>query len=119
MRGPQREQGFALIEAVVALAVIGVVSAMFLAAVTSSAQARRHVADARAATLVARSALDLASASARGGIAGRDGTFLWSSAVTPYPGAANGPPLEEVTVTVRDAETGRSLASLGTLRLAR
>jgi len=116
---PLREQGFALIEAVVALAVIGVVSAMFLGAVTSTAQARRHVADARTATLVARSALDLAVASGRGGISGRDGAFVWSSAVTPYTGAANGPPLQDVTVMVRDAQSGRTVTSLRTLRLAR
>ena len=113
------ESGFALIEAIAALGVIAVISGMFLMTVQSSAQARRHVEQVRAGTLVARSRLDQAVALARFDASGRDGAFDWSARVAPYAGAANGPGLQEVTVTVSDHASGAPVAQLRTLRLAR
>ncbi len=83
MSPSRTEAGFALIEAVSALSVIAVVSAMFLAAVQSSAMTHRHLAELRAANLVARSRLDQAIEQARFDGSGRDGTFAWTARVAP------------------------------------
>lgn len=113
------EAGFALVEALVALGAIGVVSGLFMAAVQSSALAEGHLREVRRATLVAQSRLAQALVLGEPDSAGSDGPFLWSTTARPYSGTPNGPGLERVTVTVRDRASGRTVASLETLRLAR
>ncbi len=119
MIAPPEEQGFALMDALVALAILGVILGMFVETVQSTAQARRHAADSRQAILVAQSRLALAVESDGLPPSGRDGAFQWSSSVARYPGSDNSQGLEQVSVRVADAASGRVIATLSTLRLVR
>lgn len=113
------ESGFALLDALVALAIFSVMTGMFVQVVHSSAMARRHVTESQRALLVAQSRLALAQETGDIAPSGRDGTFLWRTQVVRYPGAANSHGLEQVTVSVADAVSGRTVTTLKTLRLAR
>lgn len=112
MTGPG-ERGFALVDAVVALGLLAMTTAMFVAAVQTSAMARRHAALTGRATLVAQSRLAEATAdpSARAERAGRDGDLAWRTEVRPYSGR-----LEKVTVTVSRPPDSQIIARLATLR---
>jgi hypothetical protein len=114
-----REEGFALMDALLAVAILGVILGMFVETVQSTAMARRHAADSRHAILVAQSRLALAIESDGLPPSGRDGTLAWTSSVSRYPGTENSQGLEQVTVRVTDGASGRILASLSTLRLVR
>ena len=119
-RHRSREAGFALLDALVALAVFAVVTAMFVQVVHSSALARRESAERRAATLVAQSRLALVQETGDAARSGTEGGFRWRAEIAPYPATAAGaPPLQLVTVTVLGSATGRPMAVLKTLRLAR
>lgn len=113
------EAGFALLDALVALAVFAVVTAMFAQVVHSSALARRESAERRAATLVAQSRLALVQETGDAVRSGTDGDFRWRAEIAPYPATAGGPPLQLVTVSVLGGASGRPMAVLKTLRLAR
>lgn len=122
MKRGQAQAGFALLDALVALAVFAIVAAMFAEVVHSSAIARRISAERRAATLVAQSRLALIQEVGDAARSGVDGDFRWQADVTPYPALEGAPPLQLVTVTVTVTvakRTGnRPAAVLKTLRLA-
>lgn len=119
MRPRTGEGGFALLDALLALAIFGIITGMFVETVNSTALARRHTALSQQAILVAQSRLALAEELDEFGPSGRDGAFAWRSEVMPYPGGGNGHELEKVTVIVSDPVSGRTLTSLSSLRLAR
>ena len=116
---PSSEGGFALLDALIALAIFGVMTGMFVEVVHSTALARRHVAESRRALLVAQSRLALVQEIDDLDPSGRDGEFLWRAQIARYPGVENGHGLEQVTVSVNEAVSGRTVATLKTLRLAR
>lgn len=114
-----RDQGFALIEALVALAILGMMLAILFEVAAGSAARVGRVAESRAGLLVARSQLAAVGATiplAPGITRGVDGALEWSAAIEPAGGlTAIGQPLR-VEITVEDG--GRRLATLATLRLA-
>ncbi len=120
-RVPHREAGVALVETLIAAAIICAMLVVWLQSAATAAATERMIADRRAATLIARSALEAASAVAAdpqlvaGGATPR---FRWQVAIEPYAGGA-GPTLQRATVTVTAIATGRPLVTLSTLRLAR
>lgn len=119
MKQRRAERGFALLDTIVALAIVGVVSAFFAQVVHSSLLARHNAAQRRAATMIAQSQLaQLAEGAAEPQTARSDG-LVWRSEVTSYPGVPNGPGLERLVVTVSDPANHRPLFRLETLRLAR
>lgn len=117
------ESGFALIETLIATAIIAVMVALFAGIVARDGQATMQVAARREAILIARSALDQATAPTadlsleRGG---ENGALIWTIDVEPYGDSPAGtaPPLERISVTVRDRLTRRPLTRLSTLRFA-
>jgi len=115
----RREQGFSLVEVLVALAIIAAMSAVTFEAIAQDARARSMVRLRREALLVARSQLDRAVA---GDFAdrGRSGQLVWRTERNAYghtdPFDRN--PLEEVTVTVED-RASKPLVSLATVRIRR
>ena len=115
----QNESGFALMDAMVALAILGVVLGLFFEVIQTTMAARRHAAASRGAVLVAQSQLALAQAGGSMPGAGQSGALRWRTTVEPYPGQANGRGLEQVSVTVTDSVSGRAQVALSTLRLAR
>lgn len=118
-----RERGIAVIEAMIALAVIAAMIAMLFASLSSFATHERLVRDRRAAVLVARSLLEQASGPDGPVLRprGSDGEFAWSIATSPYGGGAfdSGPALQVVTVSVARAGSSRALVQLRTLRFGR
>jgi type II secretory pathway component PulJ len=115
-----RERGFLLIEALVALAITALMAALVFDSVWQMGRTTAAAAQQRQALLLARSVL--AAASVPGVTApiaprGTDGRFAWAIASEGYSGeAADGLPLETVSVAVSDAATGRVLAQLTTLK---
>lgn len=105
------ESGFALIDAMVALGLLAMTTAMFVAAVQSAALARRHAALVDRATLIAQSALAQAIAGPSSTHAGRDGDLAWQAEVRPWSGR-----LEQITVTVSRPPDRHPVARLATLR---
>lgn len=116
-------QGFVLVEALTAIALIAIMVAMIAGLIASNAQATGQIERRRQAILIARSALDEAGATSSGaalGRTGRDGPYSWTVAIEPYGAiASSAPPMERISVIVSDRETRRPLARLQTLRLAR
>jgi type II secretory pathway pseudopilin PulG len=113
------QQGFALLDTIIALGIIGVIAALFAQVVQSSALARHNAAQRRAAVMVAQSQLAQLAEGAVEPRAGRSDDLLWRNEVSSYPGVPNGPGLERLSVTVSDPASGRALIRLETLRLAR
>jgi Tfp pilus assembly protein PilV len=112
------ENGFALLDALIALAIFGVITGMFVQAVNSSAMASRHAAASRQAILIAQSRLALAQELDELSQSGREAKFTWRAQIGRY-AAEDGPGVEKVTVVVSDTVTGRPVTSLTSLRLAR
>lgn len=118
---PRHEAGVALVETLIAAVIICAMLVAWLQSAATAAATERMIADRRAATLIARSALEAASAVAAdpqlvsGGATTR---FRWQVAIEPYADGA-GPRLQRATVTVTAVATGRPLVTLSTLRLAR
>ena len=118
-RSHRAEAGFALMDAMVALAILGVVLGLFFEVVQTTLAARRHAAGSRRAVLVAQSQLALAETGRSMAASGQDGALRWRTTIEPPGGQANSRGLEQVTVTVTDSFTGRPQVALATLRLAR
>lgn len=112
-----RSDGFALLEALVALAIFGVMTGMFMQVVSSNAATRHHVVALRSALLVAQSQLTLALETGKEGARGRDGDLVWRSEISRYPGSNNGRGLEQVTVVVAYPATDSEIVRLSSLRL--
>lgn len=110
--------GFALLEALIAFGVLAVVAAMFMGVMQSSGIARRHAAQMREATLVARSQLARGVVAAGRNEEGVAGPYRWNLRVSSYPGSSSGG-LEEVAVRVSERGKAHTLVELRTLRLAR
>ena len=70
------EAGFALIDAMVSLAILGVVLGLFFEVVQTTLDARRHAAASRRAVLVAQSQLALAETSRSMAASWQDGARL-------------------------------------------
>jgi type II secretory pathway pseudopilin PulG len=119
MKRVDSEAGFALLDALIALAIIGVISAAFAQVVQGSVLARRQAETATAATHLAQARLDLALERADPAASGRLADFAWVVHTERYAGADNGPGLERVRVEVTRPGTRKVLARLETLRLAR
>lgn len=119
MKRRRSQRGYALLDAVVALGIVGIISAMFVHVVHGTILSRRHVETSRKAALIAQSRLAELREGAVATGTGREGGYIWQSAVAPFPGAPDGPGIERLTVTVREAANGRSVLVIETLRLAR
>ena len=115
----RREAGYALMDAMVALAILGVMLGLFFQVVQTTLAARRHAAESRRAVLVAESQLAVAQVRRDLSASGQEGSMVCRTAVQPYAGQPNGRGLEQVTVTVTDRASGRPLTALATLRLSR
>jgi hypothetical protein len=104
----------------VALAIAALMAALVFDSVWQMGRTAAAAAEQRQALLLARSVL--AAASVPGVTApiaprGADGRLAWAVAREGYAGeAADGVPLETVSVAVSDVATGRVLARLTTLR---
>lgn len=118
MTAPVATRGFAVIEAVIALAIVAVMMAVTYRVIGADAAADRSVRARRMAMLVAQSALDQATAAADlagQASSGRSGALTWRTTRSGYRGS---PMLERVAVEVRDP-SGQPLVTLATLRLVR
>ena len=118
MSRPAGEAGYALVDAIVALAILAVMLGLFFEVVETTLAARRHAGESRRAVLVAQSQLAVAEAQRDLAASGQDGALAWRTVVEPYPGQPNGRGLEQVSVLVTDRETGQRLTTLPTLRLS-
>lgn len=116
------QEGFSLIEALIALAIIAAMTGALVETMTADAHARFAVQQRREALLYAQSALDRARGGERvdfGRSQGLGSELTWHIAREPYeqnavPFAATR--LEQLTVTVDDAG-GHALARLATVRV--
>lgn len=113
------DQGFSLVETLVALALVAGMTAVLAEVAATSARARGAVRQRQLAAMVARSALDRAAAGEQVE-SGQQSGLDWHLARAGYgqPDPFDRLPLEQLTVTVRDA-AGRQLLSLETLRVRR
>lgn len=119
-----QEQGFVLVDAMVALSVFAVMSALLFQTVSSTALAKRQLVESRRAILIAQSRLaELQDQDSINSLqtGGRDGNFAWRTTVERSPSGAteNSRGLETVSVTVTNPATGRVIVTLKSLRLAR
>ncbi|WP_293880055.1 type II secretion system protein [Sphingomonas sp.] len=114
-----REQGYGLVEALLAMAIIAVMMSALFSSISNNAKATRAVADRRAAVLIAKSALDLAiGGGAEGPRSGDAGRFRWQIAIDPYRGESAGAPrLDRVTVTIDQPGSPVPLFQLRSLRI--
>lgn len=114
--------GFALVEVLVAALIIALMLGVYLDSANQSLRAERMIADRREAVLVARSALDAASATSADRDVAREGTsgrFRWQAEVQPWPSGSDGVAVERVEVMVFGPDRPRPLVRLATLRLTR
>lgn len=115
------ERGFGLVETLIATAIIATMAAVTFAAIAANARATGLIVERRAAVMLAKSALDLGMA----GIGNRNevqgqtvGALTWSLSVEPYqPRTDTAPPLDRITVTVRQVASGRTVLRLSSLKL--
>ncbi len=111
-------------ETLVAALIIAGMMAVTFQTIASAAAASRLIGQRSAAMLVAQSALARADSEGRfdqAGNSGRSGDYVWHVGVFRYGNARsdNQYSLRQLRVDVRDVRTGRPLATLKTLRLAR
>ena len=115
-------RGFALVEVLVAALILALMLGVYLDSANQSLRAERMIADRREAVLVARSALEAASATAADrevAESGASGRFRWQARVQPWPVESGGVAVERVEVMVFADDTPRPLVRLATLRPAR
>jgi type II secretion system protein I len=113
-------EGFALIEALVALAIFATMTALLYQAVVSSASLQRRISDKKLAVLIAQSALDQIDGNDRSSVTGQIADLEWKTEARRYAdGAAGGSNrLEYVLVSVSSRSTGRIILEVKSLRLA-
>lgn len=124
MTGRPSEAGFSLVETLVSLAIIAAMTGLLFDAISTNARAAHHLAQKRAAILLARSLLAQAVVPPGPGElaeTGRAQGMSWRLVRRSMGGGARdeGVPLEEVHIEVLDPSTGRPLTSVQTLRMAR
>jgi len=118
------ERGFALVEAVVAAAMIAAAATAMYQVLADGALRSRVVATKRAALLVAQSRLATVGREipvTPGLVAGSDGPFVWSIRIGPYQtgqGRSSAGELFLVAVAVRPTGTASDTVELRSLRLA-
>jgi type II secretion system protein I len=79
-------RGFTIIEALVALAIVALISAGLYRIISTNLRTSQQIADRRLATLVAQSALDLASVRGTGSAAAQQGAsagYVWNTSTEP------------------------------------
>lgn len=115
------ERGSVLIETMVAAAIIAIMLAAMYRGIGDSAR-RDHIAtEKRMALLIAQSEMDTVGTTvplASGVTAGVEGQYVWRITIFPYSiqnDSAGAGQLMQVTVSVRDGQSGASLVSLSTL----
>ncbi len=115
------ERGFALLDALVALGIVAVVTALFFQIVSSTALTARGLDERRDAYSIAQSLLAESLVDGVPERAGQAGRYRWHVTATPFRSEAtqNGPGVTKITVVVENGETGRAVAVLSSLRLAR
>ena len=115
------ERGFGLVETLIATAIIATMAAVTFAAIAANARATRLIVERRAAVMLAKSALDLGMAGIgnRSEVQGQTaGALTCSLSVEPYqPRTDTAPPLDRITVTMRQAASGRAVLRLSSLKL--
>lgn len=115
-----REQGFSLVETLVALGVVAVMMALLYDSVGTQMLIGRNLAHRREAILLARSLLDQAAAGQVTDTGSWEALAWRVERRSAERGArASGPPVERLRVDVLDRATGRHLADVETLRLKR
>lgn len=113
------EGGFALVEAMVALAIVAMMSVLFFQTLAGSAAAAKGIEARRMAVLVAQSQLAAAQAGAVGPDDEGDSAGLhWSLGVEPWEQGARsgGLPLERLRVSVSAVGSSRPVVVLESLR---
>ena len=115
------EQGSALIEAVVALAVVALVLAVVSYGIAGTAARDRAAADTRMATMIAQSRIAAIGAETPlvpGRVGGGQGLYTWSTIITPAAAApSSSGRLLDIDVAVARAGAETPLVRLHTLRL--
>jgi type II secretory pathway pseudopilin PulG len=110
------ESGFLLIEALIAFAIVAMMSALVYGTVAQVSHAATTLVERRSALLLARSVLAAATISSRARAispTGVDGDLVWSISAEGYQAAeAEATPLRQVTVTITDRSGRRQLARL-------
>lgn len=121
---PKHRNGFALVDAMVALAIFAVMSTLLFQTIHSTATTKKHLAESRGAIMIAQS--QLAKLQDEDSIAalqqdGRAGRLIWRSDVERLAESAreNSQGLETISVAVVDSATGKVVVTLKSLRLAR
>ncbi|SEH48166.1 prepilin-type N-terminal cleavage/methylation domain-containing protein [Magnetospirillum fulvum] len=118
------DQGFALIEAMVAVTIIAAAAAAMVQVLADGAVRSRAIATQRTALLVAQSrlaAVGRESPVAPGFTSGTDGAFVWSVRIGPYQtgqGRSSAGDMFLVAVAVRTAGASSDAVELRSLRLA-
>jgi type II secretory pathway pseudopilin PulG len=122
-RPRNKETGFALVDAMVALAIFAVMTGLLFQTISSTTMTKQHLAQSRRAMLIAQS--QLAALQDHDGTitlepSGKEGNFFWRAEVGRFAGSAtdNSRGMESISVAVTDAATGRTLVTLKSLRLA-
>ncbi|MEJ1970187.1 MAG: prepilin-type N-terminal cleavage/methylation domain-containing protein [Rhizomicrobium sp.] len=122
-RRPSRQNGFALIDVLVALAILAVSLTALFRVIADSAARTRDAEAHRAAELIAQSELAAAGIAYKlneGPVTGAEGPFAWWMEASPYGGNAESSAgtLWFVTVGVQLRTGGSPLVVLRSLRLA-
>lgn len=118
------EAGFSLVETLVSLAIIAGMTGLLMESISVNAHTAQTLARRREAALLAQSLLAQATtpaAAAQMGQQGRWRALSWrvGRRAVDAGARASGPPLEEVRIDVADADTGKRLVAVRTLRLGR
>lgn len=115
-----RQDGFSLVEVLAALAVIAIAGTALVGALTQTARAGAMSEDRALAALAAENILNTAILDAgASGLQAQDGDYALGHRVYDYAitvEETSDPALNRVTLTLADAETGRTLRELTTFR---
>lgn len=121
MAGVKHDAGFALVEAVVALAIVAAILGAALQVMSRTQAMSADLETRREAMLQARSIVARLGATlplVAGSSEGRAGAWQWRLDITPVADRELSAPLQHAVVTITD-DRQRTLARLETLRLAR
>lgn len=123
MNSRPSEQGFVLVEALVAAAIIALMFAVTLQVVAQQARMGRLISQRRMATMVAQSQLAALGAdptTSFGNSHGDTNGIPWRINIERYlAGSPDGVRLDLVTISAGDDGSGRALVTLHTLKIAR